>query len=242
VWNKVSLPGVQQSLREVFTRWGLPALLRLDNGYPWGHRNELPTALALWLAGLRVELHFNPPRQPQDNGVVEKSHGTSVNWVEPQQCFSVETLQVALLESDQLQRQEYPLVAGKSRWELFAGLGQKHREYDPQQEAQQWQEALAQTHLSRALVTRRVSVQGKVSVYARDYQVGLQHKGKKVFVQFDSDTREWLFTNAEGVRLCQHPAEQITRERIRELSISAKASKNQAQKRATEDDEVGRVE
>jgi hypothetical protein len=229
VWNKVGLPWVQQSLREAFTHWGLPGLLRLDNGYPWGHRAELPTALALWLVGLGVAVHFNPPRQPQDNGVVEKSHGTSTNWVEPQECPSVEALQDALWESDRLQREEYPLAGGKTRRELFAELGQKRRGYVREQEAQQWQEPLAQSYLGQALASRWVSSQGKVSVYARNYQLGLQHRGKKVFVQFDAESREWLFTDRQGVRLCKHPAEQVTRERLLGLSISAKASKNRVQ-------------
>jgi hypothetical protein len=226
VWNKVALPQVQHTLRAAFTTWGLPEQLRLDNGYPWGHRAELPTVVALWLVGLGVGVHFNPPRQPQDNGVVEKSHGTSTNWVEPEQCDGVEELERALVESDRMQRQEYPLSQGRSRVQLFPGLGQKRRDYQDPPESDRWQESLARVYLGQSLATRWVSSQGKVSVYARDYQVGLQHRGKKVFVQYDAQTRGWLFTDVRGVRLCTHPAEQITADRIRGLSISAKASKN----------------
>src|ERR671934_175688 len=71
---------VQPLLRQAFGRWGLPGGLRVDNGKPWGSWSDLPTALALWLLGLGIELHWNPPRQPQRNGVVERSQGTGKRW------------------------------------------------------------------------------------------------------------------------------------------------------------------
>jgi hypothetical protein len=225
----VSLPTLQGCLREVFTQWGLPDTLRLDNGYPWGHSSELPTALTLWLAGLDLPCQFNPPRQPRFNGVVEKSHDTSSNWAEPQQCGSVEELQSALLEADRLQREEYPLVDGLARLDLFATLPGKRRAYHPEQEVEQWQESLARACLGQTLASRRVSKQGKVSVYARDYHVGLQHRGQAVFVQYDSEQGEWLFSDRHGVCWCRQKAEQITRERLLGLSISAKESKNQVE-------------
>src|SRR5437879_4946564 len=83
VWNCVPPAAVQAQFRQAFTRWGRPERLRLDNGLPWGGWNDLPTALALWLVGLGVDLLFNPPRQPQRNGVVEKSQDTGQRWCEP---------------------------------------------------------------------------------------------------------------------------------------------------------------
>jgi hypothetical protein len=65
VWNSVAAVAVQQTLRQVFARWGLPSYLRLDNGFPWGNWNDLPTALALWLSGLGLGLIFNRPRHPR---------------------------------------------------------------------------------------------------------------------------------------------------------------------------------
>src|SRR5262249_5578309 len=58
VWNSVEAVATQQAMRRVFARWGLPRFLRFDNGFPWGNWNDLPTALALWLAGLGVRLIF----------------------------------------------------------------------------------------------------------------------------------------------------------------------------------------
>src|SRR5439155_19473554 len=124
VWNQVPAPSVRAQLRLWFGRWGLPGALRLDNGWPWGSWSELPTALALWLAGLGVGLTFNPPRQPRFNGVVEKSHDTAARWAEPGRCDSPDELQRRLDEADWVQRQEYPQAGGLSRAQLWPGLSQ----------------------------------------------------------------------------------------------------------------------
>src|SRR5208337_2432296 len=74
---------VQAELRRCFRQWGRPVSLRVDNGYPWGSCGDLPTPFALWLVGLDIGVIWNPPRRPQDNGVVERSQGLAKNWAEP---------------------------------------------------------------------------------------------------------------------------------------------------------------
>jgi hypothetical protein len=51
-WQHVPAIQVQDALRRVFARWGRPDRVRVDNGPPWGSREDLPTAFALWLIGL----------------------------------------------------------------------------------------------------------------------------------------------------------------------------------------------
>ena len=55
--------------------WGLLGQLRIDNGMPWGSQGDLPTDLACGLAGLGLGLVINPPRRPQNNGVIERYQG-----------------------------------------------------------------------------------------------------------------------------------------------------------------------
>jgi RNA polymerase sigma factor (TIGR02999 family) len=81
-WNAVPAGQVQAVLRQVFRRWGRPQRLRLDNGIPWGSMVDLPTELTLWLLGLDIGITFNPPRRPQDNGVIERAQGTGKRWAE----------------------------------------------------------------------------------------------------------------------------------------------------------------
>jgi hypothetical protein len=222
----VPVAATRDGLREAFARWGLPATLRLDNGYPWGHANGLPTALALWLGGLGIGLVFNPPRRPRDNGVVERSHGVSSAWAEPWTCRDADQLQARLDDLDRIQREEYPVQAGRSRCQLFAGLGLSRRPHRRDEEAQQWQEERARVHLGTRVARRRVDSQGKVTVYARAYHVGVVHRGEETLVQDDAREGEWLFSDSRGVQWCRLKAEQITRERILALDISAKPSKN----------------
>src|SRR5262249_50752567 len=137
-WAYVPTGAVQQRLREAFTRWGVPRRLRVDKGTRWGSWNDLPPALALWLIGLGIDVVWNDPRRPQQNGVVERSQGTGKRWAEPHTCSSVAELQRRLDEDDALQRERYPLPAGGSRWEVFAGLTHSGRPYAAAREAQQW--------------------------------------------------------------------------------------------------------
>lgn len=217
----------QDALRGAFGRWGLPGALRLDNGYPWGNWSEFPTALALWLAGLALALKFNPPRKPRDNGVVERSHGVTKNWAEVSTCKSASELQARVDDLDKIQREEYHVCQGKSRWELFAGLGEKWGEYDPQEAG--WREDLARGYLAEQVALRRVDGQGKVKVYARGYYVGVIHKGKQCAVQYDAEGNEWVFGSPDGVQWCRREAGQITAARIRALEVSAKTSRNHGQ-------------
>ena len=139
---------MQQAVRAAFARWGLPRRLRVDNGKPWGSWSDLPPALALWLIGLGVDVSWNDPRRPQQNGVVERSQGTSKRWAEPQACQTVAELQARLDEDDQLQRERYPLAQGQARWTLFPGLTHSGRPYQEADEAAAWSLSRVREHLA----------------------------------------------------------------------------------------------
>src|SRR5262245_63729085 len=107
-WLTVPAAQVQAELRRILARWGRPARLRVDNGGPWGSAADLPPELALWLLGLGIDMHWNDPHTPQQNGVVERSQGTSKGWAEPGRCGSAAELQRRLDEMDAIQRERYP--------------------------------------------------------------------------------------------------------------------------------------
>src|SRR5438270_9705539 len=106
-WSKVPPRAVREPLRRAFARWGQPRQLRVDNGVPWGSWGDFPTDLSLWLIGLGVAVHWNNPRSPQENGVVERSQGTSNRWCEPWRSESLEDLQERLDRIDGLYRETY---------------------------------------------------------------------------------------------------------------------------------------
>jgi hypothetical protein len=207
-------------LRQAFGRWGLPERFRLDNGGPWGSSGDLPTDLALWLIGLGIGLVFNPPARPEKNGVVERSQGTGKRWAEPWTCATPEELQRRLDEMDGVLREEYPSVAGQSRWEAFPGLAHSGRRYSPAGEGRLWDLAKVLAHLTEYAVVRRVDKSGMVSLYNRTRYVGKPHSGKDIYVLLDPVRREWIFADERGQQLRSQPAEEISRERIRSLTVT----------------------
>jgi hypothetical protein len=219
-WSSVGGRAVQAQLRRAFARWGRPGALRVDNGQPWAQpREDLPTELALWLAGLGVALHYNPPRQPYRNGVVERSQGVSKAWAEPHTCRSPQELQRRLAAMDAIQREEYPSCGGRSRREAYPNLAHSGRSYSAAWERRHWDLGAVREHLADYAVPRRVRCGGNVSVYERDLHVGQRYAGRVVYMQFDPQAREWLATDDQDRQLRRWPAPEICRERIVSLTV-----------------------
>lgn len=216
---------VQEQFRQVFTRWGRPERLRLDNGLPWANWNDLPMALALWLVGLGIELIFNPPRRPQHNGVVEKSQDTGQRWCEPHTCTTAAELQGRLNEMDRLQREAYPSLQGRSRLAVFPELQPPPRPYTRRWEGQAWDLRRAQDYLAGFVAVRQANKQGQISIYNRRVSVGARHRRQAVVVQYDPDEQVWLLSDTDGRPLREVAAPEICRERILAVSISAPGSR-----------------
>jgi len=220
---------VQHDLRQAFSRWGRPERFRVDNGTPWGSAGDWPTDLALWLIGLGVAMIWNPPRRPQDNGVVERSQGTGKRWGEPGTCSGPKELQQRLNEMDRIQRELYPSIDGHSRQEALPDLRQTSRPFSMAWEKRAWDIELVLAHLADYKVPRRVDRKGQVSIYNRNHYVGKQHSGKDLFVGFDPLECQWLFMTAEGVTLRPKIAEEITRDRIIKLQVSNRRQRGKTQ-------------
>jgi hypothetical protein len=137
-FNQVPVGHVQAELRGLFGRRGVPGAVRVDNGSPWGSWSDLPPPLALWRIGLGLEVIWNPPRQPQRNGVIESSQGVGQRWVEPGQCASVAQLQARLDEEDRVQRELYPHRHGPPQLAVYPGLRHSGRRYSAAWERRQW--------------------------------------------------------------------------------------------------------
>jgi hypothetical protein len=192
----------------------------VDNGVPWGSPGDLPTDLALWLIGLGIEMLWNPPRRPQDNGVVERSQGTAKRWAEPQACAGAAELQGRLEEMDGIQRQEYPAVQGRSRLEAFPQLADSGRAYCRSWERSHWSLGAVASHLAGYAVRRRVSKTGTVSLYNRNHYVGKPYEGKMVHVMFDPESFEWIIADEAGRQLRSRAATEIGRETILGLIVT----------------------
>jgi len=219
-WLQVPPAAVQAELRRVFARWGRPATIRVDNGGPWGSAGDWPPDLALWLIGLGIAMHWNDPRAPMQNGVVERSQGTGQRWAEPGQCGSVAELQKRLRTMDAIQRDSYPSVAGRSRAAAFPGLRHSGRPYSGAWERRHWHHRRVLRHLAGYAVPRRVDENGNVSLYHRPHYVGSAHRSKRVYVMVDPVRVQWVFTDVEGRQLRVQPADELHAKRIRTLTVA----------------------
>ena len=207
-------------LRRTFARWGRPATIRVDNGGPWGAVGDWPPDLALWLIGLGIDVHWNDPGRPQQNGVVERSQGTGRRWAEPERCATAAALQERLQEMDSIQREAYPSIGGQSRAAAFPGLKHSGRRYSVAWERCHWDHQRVLEHLSGYAVPRRVDENGDVSMYHRPHYVGIMHRGKCIYVMVDPERVEWVFVDQEGRQLRSQPAEELRAERIRSLKVA----------------------
>ena len=230
-WNAVPAGQVQAVLRQVCRRWGRPRRLRLDNGVPWGAMVDLPSERTLWLLGLEIGITFNPPRRPQDNGVIERSQGTGKRWAEPGACANAAELQRRLKDMDVIQREEYPSLQGRSRLAVYPELKHSGRAYSRRWEHQHWRLDSVLEHLAGYAVPRQVDSSGSVSVYNTTYYVGKRYTGKRVYVSVDPLRREWLFRDAQGNQVRTQPAEQLCRERIVSLMVSDRRQRSGRQNR-----------
>lgn len=212
-------------LRDAFALYGRPSWLRVDNGTPWGASGGLPTALQMWLAGLDVSMHHNDARRPEQNGTIERSHGTNKRWAEPWQCDSADELQRRTDEASRRQRESYPHRQGKSRMEVYPGLRHSGREYSEQWEEGNWSMEKAQAVLAEALEMRKVDQNGSVSLYSRNVYVGRSFKGSEVWVRYDPQGGRWMFSDKDGHLLQHQNAPEINRESILDLTASDSRTK-----------------
>jgi hypothetical protein len=192
----------------------------VDNGFPGGSAGDLPTDLALWLIGLGVDMIWNPPHQPQYNGVIERFQGVGKQWCEPATCRTTAELQQRLDHMDYLQRERYPVEGGQSRMQLFPTLAHSDRRYTKAWERRHWSLDRVCEHLTGYTVVRRVDAKGAVSLYNRNRYVAEALAGQWVFVRLDPQTVEWVVLDHHNHQLRTRPATEISRDNILNMTVT----------------------
>ncbi|MGH8134205.1 MAG: IS481 family transposase [Steroidobacteraceae bacterium] len=68
---------VRERLARLFRRYGLPFVMLMDNGSPWGDAGDQPfTAFTAWLMRLGIRVTHGRPYHPQTQGKDERFHRT----------------------------------------------------------------------------------------------------------------------------------------------------------------------
>jgi hypothetical protein len=211
--------------RRVFTLWGLPGHIQVDNGHPWGLNFGLPPDLALWLIGLGIDMSWIPRGQPQLNGKVERGNGVSQQWAEPRDCRSRAELQARLHHECEIQRERYPSIAGMSRMEAYPGLRHSGRPYHVEGEDGLWDLSRIDQFLARRPYYRRANAKGAIWLYNRGRSLGRIHRGVEAIVRFDISSGCLIVNDTNGQLLEELPAPELSRERILALDVGHKRRK-----------------
>jgi transposase InsO family protein len=73
--TRPSLEQCRTAFQRIFGRYGLPRVIRVDNGTPFGADGALGlTRLSAWWVRLGIRVEFIAPGQPQQNGAHEQMH------------------------------------------------------------------------------------------------------------------------------------------------------------------------
>jgi hypothetical protein len=224
---EVGGPAVQAAVRAAFARWGRPFGLRVDNGSPWVNaQGTLPGELELWLAGLEVPLHRNPPGRPQANGTVERGQRTGRAWAEPELCETPGQLQARLDEEDRVQREVFVAEGGQTRLQAWPGLRHSGRAYAlGSWESVCWDLGAALRCLEGYVVTRKVDSGGGVSLYDRAHHVAERYAGQLVQVRFAAEGCLWVFEQG-GAEVGSSPARQISAASILGWAVSGRRGRS----------------
>jgi hypothetical protein len=220
---------VKRWLQTVFEMWGKPQRLRVDNGQPWGTNSRVPSALALWLAGLGIEVVYGRPAQSTDNAVIERTHGVLDRWVMPAQQADMDHLQERLQWAIHTQRERYRSPHHLTRAQAYPQLYTNPRTYRQQGDERCWDVCKVAGYLSHYTFERKVEKYGQITLFAHSYSVGRAHARQMVSIQLDVHRLEWVFRDERGIELTRHASRELDYDILSNLRLgkrqkSAKAS------------------
>lgn len=218
---------IQADLRGVFTHWGLPDVLQMDNDsrFIGSTRREWPGVLVLWLIGLGVQPHINRVYRPTDNAIVERNHQTWMAHVVVAQHYAdVAALQAATDAAfedriDALPTRN-PRCDGRPPSVAFPQLRTPRRPYDPTQEAVLFDLSRVDAYLAGWRWQRTVDRAGKISLADRNYRVGTAVAGQVVQVQYDPTARVCVGRLADGTEVLRQAIPEFAGDWIRGVHLT----------------------
>lgn len=221
---QVPIDEVRQMLIKTFERWGKAGSMRVDNGEPLGSPTlTITPPLALWLIAMDIDVIWNKPRCPQQNGVVERMQGTSSRWAEIEKIFNLTDLQIRLDKEAILQREHLPVkrLEKKSRLEAFPELETSRRIY----QAEDFDINKSYTFLAKKIYTRKVSSAGTISHYGQVFSIGTKYKAQFMQLKFEIITCSWLIFDTQ-TNIKSIPAKHLNRDNILNLTVCQRTNTN----------------
>lgn len=217
----LSYRDIQQNLRALFSRWGMPEQLRMDRDALWvgSTRMEWPGTLLLWLVGLGIHPVVNRPRRPTDNAQVERlcrtwnDHVGNGAGLRTKGELQTETDQ-AWSDRRQCLPSRNPHCAGKPPFVALPHLTQPKRTFSPKLEASLFDMKKVFDYLSQWEWQRKVDQTGAVSMADYNRLVSKNHVGQIVKVRFDKETQMFSAYDVNGTFLRSFTLPVISKEFI----------------------------
>jgi len=212
---------IQENLRTLFHRWGMPKQLRMDRDSLWvgSSRMEWPGTILLWLVGLGILPVVNRPRRPTDNSQVERlcrtwnDHVGNGSGLRDKSVLQAETDQ-AWSDRRQYLPSRNPHCAGKPPLVALPHLTHSKREFSPELEASLFDMERVFEYLSHWEWIRKVDQTGAVSMADYNRLVSKKHVGQIVKVRFDTETQVFSAYDVDGTFLHSFTLPVITKEYI----------------------------
>ena len=175
---------VQDHLASIFDHYGMPNVILVDNGPPWGNDPHHPlTPLTVWLIQLGVRVVHSRPYHPQTLGKLERFH----------RSFNAELLQGSRYTDLSHCQSSF------DRWRDFYNLERPHHALDLDTPASRY--TLSSRPFPQTLPiieydsddqVRSVDVDGRISFLGRSLRVGKAFRGKRVALRPTAKDRIWM--------------------------------------------------
>jgi len=199
-----------QVVNLAFIKWGLPKVIKIDNGRPFANPMDLdnPTLSVLWWIGLGIDVILNTPGRPQENGTVEGQQGTICRWANPSGCENRNVLNLALREAGRIHRSVYRVRAKgkKTRLDLYPELLTNPRKFSEELFSME----RVYKFLAGQVWDRRIRGNGCVKLFGKDTYVGLKYIEYPVTIIFDPLEDQWIVRTQNGTLLNKIPNKHIT--------------------------------
>lgn len=216
--SEVPIDKIQKAFIELFTKWGKPECIKIDNGRPLADPTKdspLPP-LALWLISLDIQLIFNRKYTPTDNAKVERMQAVSKSLAEPRLCQSVDQLNHQLKDACLFQRRHYPTrtLEKKTRVEVYPQLDKPtERVFNNEVDRIKVFQVLTKYRW-----TRKVTMSGQISFMGRKWQIGQKYSGEMVSIELNSIDYKWNIVSEQLILLKTFNSDFISNENIRNLN------------------------
>ena len=210
----------QVALRLAFVDWGLPERMQVDHESVFfdNHaKSPYPTRLHQWLLALGVSLHFGRPRQPQDQGVTERSHQLwAAQALEGQQYDDWQQLYHFLRQRRDFLNCHLPCATLGEQPPLQAYPEAMHsgRPYRPEWEMQLLDLSRVHAYLAQGRWFRLVSKDGTFSLGGHVYYIGPRWARQQVEISFDPESQSIVCFNPRGDETVRKPVLGLTKKHL----------------------------